>query len=103
MHCVQSYSQVHITHESIPYKVYRVHNNYVVDQYYYYNPIIHVWIVQKSGFSAKESIVQKLEQKLAQDGDLDFCGLDNPQMTYYNGHWMQRKDARSLCAQEICE
>jgi hypothetical protein len=67
---------------------YGVHNNELLDRYFYYDPCISAWIVQDSDTLAAEFAIHLLEEKVRSSSGLDYQGIFNHHIVFHNGHWI---------------
>jgi hypothetical protein len=73
---------------SIPYLRYGVHNNEMLDKYFYYNPCEFAWITRESNTQAGKSVIPLLEQEARSSGGLNYRGIFNHLIAFHNGHWI---------------
>jgi hypothetical protein len=73
---------------SIPYMRYGIHNNELLNRFFYYNPCESTWIIRESGTHALESTICLLEQQARSSGGLSYQGIFNHQIMFQDGHWI---------------
>jgi hypothetical protein len=67
---------------------YGIHNNELLNRFFYYNPCESTWIIRESGTHALESTICLLEQQARSSGGLSYQGIFNHQIMFQDGHWI---------------
>jgi hypothetical protein len=87
-HRMHNHARTAEVRASIPYMRYGVHNNELLNKFFYYDPCASTWIIRESSTHALESTICLLEQQARSSGGLSYRGILNHHIVFDNGDWI---------------